>query len=219
MEHPRPRHQTQPIYTAPRMSDRLDRVSPLNNRRNIDSNSYHDNKLSNSRHLNKSRRHSNNSYSMQSSVNERTGLPTNTKDLSPSNCSGNGSQSNHSGGSNSMGNSYYEKKDRDSTNINSQYSKITCGKKLIKRKKTTQHYENSNSNSNVLHKPKSHQQSSTSASSSSSSSLHQHMNNNINNTSNSSNINNNHNQSSNIGNSQNQSSSIGGMKLGGSSTR
>lgn len=73
MEVPRQKHQTQPIYTAPRLSDRFDRVSPLNNRRSITDN-YHDNKSSSmqsqmgGRQSNKNlRRHSTNAYSSTSS--------------------------------------------------------------------------------------------------------------------------------------------------------
>lgn len=62
MEVPRHKHQTQPLYTAPR----FDRVSPHNRRSNTDS--YHDNKsLQNQRQSNKSlRRHSTNAYSSAS---------------------------------------------------------------------------------------------------------------------------------------------------------
>lgn len=71
MEVPRHKHQTQPLYTAPRLSDRFDRVSPLNSRRS-NTDSYHDNKsvsLQNQRQNNKSlRRHSTNAYTSGSNA-------------------------------------------------------------------------------------------------------------------------------------------------------
>lgn len=75
MEMPRQKHQTQPLYTAPRLSDRYDRVSPLNSRRS-NADNYHDNKLmQNQRQNSKSmRRHSTNTYSS-----------SNQKELSPTN--------------------------------------------------------------------------------------------------------------------------------------
>lgn len=82
MEVPRQKHQTQPIYTAPRLSDRFDRVSPLNNRRSIADN-FHDNKTTSiqsqisGRQTSKNvRRHSTNTYNTTS---------PNQKELSPAN--------------------------------------------------------------------------------------------------------------------------------------
>lgn len=79
MEHPRQKHQTQPIYTAPRLSDRFDRQSPLNNRRSMADN-YHETKSSmqntmSGRQNNKTiRHHSTNAYNA---------APSNQKELSP----------------------------------------------------------------------------------------------------------------------------------------
>lgn len=95
MEVPRHKHQTQPLYTAPRLSDRFDRVSPLNSRRSNTDN-YHDNKsstLQNQRSGNKSlRRHSTNAYtSSNSSTNTNTSSSSNAsnqKELSPTGSSG-----------------------------------------------------------------------------------------------------------------------------------
>lgn len=93
MEVPRQKHQTQPIYTAPRLSDRFDRVSPLNNRRSIADN-FHDNKNSSiqsqmsGRQTNKNvRRHSTNTYSTVSPI---------QKELSPVNSHSQSQQSNSS---------------------------------------------------------------------------------------------------------------------------
>lgn len=93
MEVPRQKHQTQPIYTAPRLSDRFDRVSPLNNRRSIADN-FHDNKTSSIQsqmsglQTSKSvRRHSTNTYSTAS---------PNQKELSPANSHSQSQQSNSS---------------------------------------------------------------------------------------------------------------------------
>lgn len=79
MDVPRQKHQTQPLYTAPRLSDRFDRVSPLNSRRS-NNDSYHDNKsMQNQRQSSKSlRRHSTNTYTLSSSSG-------NQKELSPTN--------------------------------------------------------------------------------------------------------------------------------------
>lgn len=89
MEVPRQKHQTQPLYTAPRLSDRFDRVSPLNSRRS-NTDSYHDNKsstLQNQRSGSKSlRRHSTNAYTFSS-----TSSSSNTaKELSPTSSGGGG---------------------------------------------------------------------------------------------------------------------------------
>lgn len=89
MEAPRHKHQTQPLYTAPRLSDRFDRVSPLNSRRS-NADNYHDNKsssLQNQRSGSKSlRRHSTNAYtSSNSSTNTNTSSSSsgsNQKELS-----------------------------------------------------------------------------------------------------------------------------------------
>lgn len=77
MEMPRQKHQSQPIYTAPRLSDRLDRVSPLNSRRS-NNDYYHDNKsMQNQRQSNKTlRRHSTNAYTTSSNLGSQ-------KELSP----------------------------------------------------------------------------------------------------------------------------------------
>lgn len=76
MEVPRQKHQTQPLYTAPRLSDRYDRVSPLNNRRS-NADNYHDNK-SNQRQSGKSlRRHSTNTYTSSSTSSQKELSPTN----------------------------------------------------------------------------------------------------------------------------------------------
>lgn len=89
MEQPRHKHQTQPLYTAPRLSERLDRASPLNSRRS-NADSYHDNKsstLQNQRSGNKSlRRHSTNAYTSSSS--SSSNAAASQKELSPNSSSG-----------------------------------------------------------------------------------------------------------------------------------
>lgn len=81
MEVPRLKHQTQPLYTAPRLSDRYDRVSPLNNRRS-NADNYHDTKqMQNPRQSNKSlRRHSTNmnAYTSSGSGGQKELSPTNS---------------------------------------------------------------------------------------------------------------------------------------------
>lgn len=106
MEVPRHKHQTQPLYTAPRLSDRFDRVSPLNSRRS-NADSYHDNKsssLQSQRSGSKSlRRHSTNAYtSSNSSTNTNTSSSSNAsnqKELSPT--SGGGGSLQHQMNNNS----------------------------------------------------------------------------------------------------------------------
>lgn len=125
---PRPKHQTQPLYTAPRMSERLDRVSPLNNRRGNDTASnYHDSKsnVAAPRQLNKNRRQSTNSYTPP--------MISNSKDLSPTN-SLNGSGS------------YYDGKNKDGLIGTSNSNSKMYTKKLVKRKKTAPHYDNNTNN-------------------------------------------------------------------------
>lgn len=89
MEVPRHKHQTQPLYTAPRLSDRFDRVSPLNSRRS-NADGYHDNKsssLQNQRSGSKSlRRHSTNAYT--SSNTSSSSNAASQKELSPTSGSG-----------------------------------------------------------------------------------------------------------------------------------
>lgn len=140
MDYPRPKHQTQALYTAPRLSERLERASPLNNRR-ITTDLFHDNKTlssQSSRLINKShRRHSTNAYSTSQSPN------VGHKELSPSNSL-----------NTSVASNYYENvknmaKDgvsgvSNSLNSNQRY----MGKKMVKRKKTTSHFDGSNMNSN-----------------------------------------------------------------------
>lgn len=93
MEAPRHKHQTQPLYTAPRLSDRFDRVSPLNSRRS-NADNYHDNKsssLQNQRSGSKSlRRHSTNAYtsSNTNTSSSSSSNASNQKELSPTSGSG-----------------------------------------------------------------------------------------------------------------------------------
>lgn len=80
MDMPRQKHQTQPLYTAPRLSERYsDRVSPLNNRRSNNDN-YHDNKstsMQSQRQSSKSlRRHSTNAYTTSNIGSQKELSPT-----------------------------------------------------------------------------------------------------------------------------------------------
>lgn len=141
MDYPRPKHQTQALYTAPRLSERLERASPLNNRR-ITTDLFHDNKTlpsQSSRLINKShRRHSTNAYSSSQSPN------VGHKELSPSNSL-----------NTSVASNYYENvknmaKDSGSgisNSLNSNHQRY-MSKKMVKRKKTTSHFDGSNMNSN-----------------------------------------------------------------------
>lgn len=154
MEVPRQKHQTQPLYTAPRLSDRFDRASPLNSRRTaVDS--YHDNNKSTSsmqmqsvgRQLSKNhRRHSTNTSYTSSLANNLS-----HKELSPTNSLG------------TNGQNFYEKsiKGNDAmvANINISTSNNSSGssnqkyntKKVIKRKKitTTTHFDSSSGSSST----------------------------------------------------------------------
>lgn len=133
---PRPKHQTQPLYTAPRMTDHLDRVSPLNNRRTGETNSYHDkSNLPSVRPMNKNRRQSTHTYA--------SSLMASSKDLSPTNSLNSSSIS---------GGSYYEGKNNKDGSISSgggSANQKMYSKKLVKRKKTTTSNFDSNS-SNIL---------------------------------------------------------------------
>lgn len=141
---PRPKHQTQALYTAPRLSDRFDRSSPLNSRRTANDNYHDNNKTSSSqsaRPINKNhRRHSTNTYT--SSVSSNAGH----KELSPSgslnagtvgtNFYENSKNLKDGGGSGSGGNN------SSSSSTNQKY----VSKKVVKRKKTASHFDNATSN-------------------------------------------------------------------------
>lgn len=157
-EVPRQKHQTQPIYTAPRLSDRFDRVSPLNSRRTTTDNYHDNNKSTSSRGYGKSystvnddsdskfnknhRRHSTNTYTSSLTNN------LSHKELSPTSSLGTNGQHFYEKsikGSDTMIASGNSSSSNNSGSSNQKYN----SKKMSKRKKiqTTPHFDSSSGSS------------------------------------------------------------------------
>ncbi|XP_055314063.1 terminal nucleotidyltransferase 4B-like [Sitodiplosis mosellana] len=136
MEVPRQKHQTQPLYTAPRLSERFDRVSPLNSRRS-NADNYHDNK-SNQRQSGKSlRRHSTNTNTYTSST-------ASQKELSPTNQQSHlHQQMNNNSSSNSSSREGIPNIHHGSSSLNNMNNQKN--KKMPKRKRVTANYQFDNS--------------------------------------------------------------------------